>query len=480
MKKLLVYLFILPIFCMAQNSMTFEIEKLQRPGNPFPTKDINTIYRQFVLAENKLDHRDMEVFGFDIEMIAHSDTPAELVNTHHTNPFFYGMYQAYADHRPFVLSPDMIWLLISQGFAQHVKNNAEQLRNVFVDFEGKIDLVVTSDEIPVELNSPAADWEKLFPRFSEKISGYVGQELTDMLTADFSTSTPVSKAASQITLMKAFEPYFDYVYIMIVCGIPEITLEGTTEDWEKVLAKAQYLRKYDCGWWIDEIEPILKKIIQTKKGKIDKKFWMNMFKYHTLKQYGSPRIIDGWIVKFYPYSASGERHNLKELTFRSKLPSEMVNVNLRYILAGDGKEETIPLELWAGFAGLSQDETTFALRPEISWMIHKKSGAEFDLAVDKLQAKDSKDDWGMGIYLTVSAVPDELLKLEKINILRLHFTKEIYIPDAMAKIEIKKLYLKGKIDEDEIERLKKLFPETFLVINGKGFNKAENETINFW
>lgn len=56
------------------------------------------------------------------------------------------MYQAYADHRPFVLSPDMIWLLISQGFAQHVNANHESLRKYFVDFSGKQSLVVQSNK----------------------------------------------------------------------------------------------------------------------------------------------------------------------------------------------------------------------------------------------------------------------------------------------------------------------------------------------
>ena len=40
-----------------------------------------------------------------------------LVLRYGTHPFFYGMYEAYASHRPFVLSPDMVWMLISQGFS---------------------------------------------------------------------------------------------------------------------------------------------------------------------------------------------------------------------------------------------------------------------------------------------------------------------------------------------------------------------------
>ncbi len=56
------------------------------------------------------------------------------------------MYQAYADHRPFVLSPDMIWLLISQGFARHINANQESMRNDLVDFSGKLSLIVRADK----------------------------------------------------------------------------------------------------------------------------------------------------------------------------------------------------------------------------------------------------------------------------------------------------------------------------------------------
>ena len=48
-----------------------------------------------------------------------------------------GFYSAYENHLPIRLTPDIIWLLIVQGFAHHVNFNAEYLRNRFVNFENK-------------------------------------------------------------------------------------------------------------------------------------------------------------------------------------------------------------------------------------------------------------------------------------------------------------------------------------------------------
>src|SRR6476619_3914205 len=43
--------------------------------------------------------------------------------------FVAAVHAAFNDHRPLILSPDHFWLLISQGFAIHVRENAETLRH---------------------------------------------------------------------------------------------------------------------------------------------------------------------------------------------------------------------------------------------------------------------------------------------------------------------------------------------------------------
>ncbi len=46
-------------------------------------------------------------------------------------------YNAYENHLPICLTPYIIWLLIVQGFSQHINFNAEYYRNKFVNFENK-------------------------------------------------------------------------------------------------------------------------------------------------------------------------------------------------------------------------------------------------------------------------------------------------------------------------------------------------------
>ena len=76
--------------------------------------------------------------------------------------------------------------------------------------------------------------------------------------------------------METVKEYFNYKVVLIGCGLPKITIEGTVEDWQKVLDKTKYVSKYNLTWWTSELEPVLKEIIETKKGNFKKDFWMNM------------------------------------------------------------------------------------------------------------------------------------------------------------------------------------------------------------
>jgi hypothetical protein len=91
----------------------------------------------------------------------------------------------------------MTWLLISQGFARHVNANPEAMRDYFVDFTGKTTLVVVSDSVP--LYAPADMWETVSPKFVDQLSENTKGNLIDVLSADFSTTTPVERKNNDVS-----------------------------------------------------------------------------------------------------------------------------------------------------------------------------------------------------------------------------------------------------------------------------------------
>jgi len=467
MNKILIFLIVLcPLIIRAQRSVIIKVEELERPGKLLKLTAVNRIYQEMVMADAELNAFDVDKDKIQLpyNIIAKSKDADSLVNFGY-HPFFNGMYQAYADHRPFVLSPDIMWLLISQGFARHINSEPEKYRKYFTSQAEKTTLVVNNQEI--RLNDPDSPWEKIFPEFTSQLSNFAGKELGDVATANFSTTTSVSKVASQITLMEAVKPYFKFVVTYISCGIPEITLEGTTSDWKRLLEKTRYLRKYELDWWIDEVDPLLQQFVKASEGKADKDFWRNMFKYHTLEKYGAPKVIDGWIVKFFPYDKAGKRYGLKELYQRNNLPAEMVKVDLTYIETDTRTSEETPLEMWAGFTGLEQNKKTFALKPKIGWMIRKKDTINFIARKLKSDAETQFE----GVNIQVRTVPKEVLDLKEITSLSIYFLDKILIPEEMGKMKIGRFEMNGTVSEEEIQRICKLLPDTRLRINDKNYNE---------
>ncbi|MCK3684309.1 DUF4419 domain-containing protein [Maribellus sp. YY47] len=451
-----------------QHEIKFQVEELSKPEKQLFLTDYDKVYKHLILSDLSMNLFQVEKdrIDFPYNIVTKSMAPYHLVTMGY-HSFFNGMYRAYADHRPFVLSPDMIWLLISQGFARHVSANPELFREKFLDFDGKASLVVKSNKDLLDSSVNPKDWENVFPQFTSQIANYTGEQLVHTLSSDFSTTTAIEKVASEITIMEAMEPFFEFVVFRIVCGIPEITLKGTPEDWQKVYDKAKNLGEYDLEWWTNELEPILEEFIKTSKGDIDKDFWRNMFKSHSQKIYGAPDKIDGWVVKFFPYNKEGKRNNLQELIGSDNLPEEIVKVDLQCLEVFGDVTKTTPLELWAGFIGLEQDSSDFTLTPKIGWMIRKKDTDNIGL---KYRFKKEADS---GISIRVKEIPEAIYALEEINLLEVSFIDSILVPDKLKEITIDKLKLTGKIDKSEFERISKMFPNTELTITQK---KATKDT----
>lgn len=117
---------------------------------------------------------------------------------------------AFAKHYPLVLRADDILVLLSYVLAKHVDKNPDKLRSKFVTHEGKKVLEVRIDHFVVGAMQPE-DWERdVFPDFSKQIRGHIGDEIHTTIASGFSTTTPSTKAAHEITLMAAMKHYFSY------------------------------------------------------------------------------------------------------------------------------------------------------------------------------------------------------------------------------------------------------------------------------
>jgi hypothetical protein len=170
--------------------------------------------------------------------------------------------------------------------------------------------------------------------------------------------------------------YFRYEFHSL-CGVPEITLEGTPDDWRSLRRRARALEEYELGWWTGALGPVLDRIVDTAEGRVDVPFWESLFKH--VEGSGGP-WVQGWINVLFPYLRPGKDQALVRnaylATWRkglsaahgggpapSSIPSGLSRVPFEWHHVG----KVFPMCFCGGFVGVAQDGATLAVRPAIGW-----------------------------------------------------------------------------------------------------------------
>ena len=334
----------------------FEVSEVESNLEPLKALDARAA------IESYLDH-EIEAWG--------ARTPQVIPFGFH--PFVAASHLAFAEHRDLVLSPDAIWLLLVQGFASHVAAHSEALRPQLVSHEGKILIAVINNDL--RRGDPSSPWHDVFPVFSETIRECMGEENHDLLVPTFSTTGQVERCAAEIVLMDVVKSYFDFM-VVTRCGIPRVHLEGTTEDWEQIRARAARFAEFDLEAWTHALLPVLDQFVAASRGEVAEPFWRSYYKKDDSS--GGP-YITGWINTLFPYTAEG-RSRFSDLGWREaaslgswegvttyNFPSGLSKVPFVWDYFGT----KIPMEFLAGFVGATQDSETGALRPEIGWAVRE-------------------------------------------------------------------------------------------------------------
>lgn len=342
----------------SNNELKIDLYPENKPKSELKKESIQTIINKDTLAHSfDLDQK----FGYLCYKV----------------PVLSGLFSAHCNHYPVKIRPDDIWLLILQSFSCHVNENSEILRRYFVNFDGKKELI-----IPIEcIEVGKKDIELFIEEINKKMVEFLGEEILDNLTPNFTTTDNNSKLVCKISIMNTFKKYFLYSLLQISCGIPYIILEGTAEDYKKIISKAKNLSKYDFEWYIDRIIPIVQKMVQAKEGNIDYNFFKNII----LKEDGVVKrsegcsilsskykivYINGWILKFFAYIKYGDYlHRFTDDKIIgdniNNFPSQIFNVP--FIIEKEDKT-MLNMKFEAGFFGCEQNDKK-EVNPVLGWMV---------------------------------------------------------------------------------------------------------------
>lgn len=344
---------------LTRTGITFAVEPVDRAKQPLSTCTTHEALTR--------------ILGTKIE--ASSDYTADCVEDLELHPLLGAAHLAFSQHRPLAVSPDMIWQAIIQGLAQHVNNEPERLRSRLVDHSGKLEIRV--EVAGLHPGSPENAWNLVIHDFAQAIRKHLGHRCEE-LVSDFSTTGEVERTACEVALLDTFQPYFEYRLVGI-CGIPEVTLEGTTDDWRRLHKKVERLEPFDLDWWLPSIRNITDHFVRASQGDIDLDHWRDIYKRHDA--YGGDNI-NGWLIKLVPYL---KNHLTGNFTVRNPLltepdavvssmglPSGLSQVPFR--CRWPGRDEDDAIEFFGGFVGVTQDSTTLTLRPKLGWAVRRGDG----------------------------------------------------------------------------------------------------------
>ncbi|MEL6253315.1 MAG: DUF4419 domain-containing protein [Bacteroidota bacterium] len=424
------------------SSLTFQVEKLTRPRKLLP----------------EIPYEEV-LHGFSKDIHSTPSGPKKLVDFG-GHPFLGTLYSAYADHRPIILSPDMIWLLILQGFSRHINYNTTMMAELLGFKKEKVKLKL---EYPATfLEGGYEVWEEAVLDFEEELRKHVGDTFLNKLLPDFSTTGHKEYIAGMVSVMNSLKPFFTYLIEVISCGIPAISLEGTQKDWIALKAKILDLKKYELDWWLSDLEAILDQFISAFNNKVDKDFWRNMFKIHKPQMCGDPEKIDGWITHFFPYDRFGRRRAGEFIRDINDLPEEVLKVDFIFRIKYPGQAKDYPMQLISGFVGAEQKAEDFSLRPHISWMVAK--------ADEEDKSKALPQDAFLYSYANLTEFPAEVLSIKKSFSLDLYFLDKVELPKALRKKEIHYLKVMGEISHKNKRWILRNFPFSAVQINDEYYH----------
>lgn len=250
--------------------------------------------------------------------------------------------------------------------------------------------------------SEASGWAATVAQFRTLLAAEIGEGPARLFECDFSTSTGVDRLASQIVLLDVYAPYFSY-WLAIVCGIPEITLLGTVNDWRRIRERIDVIAEFDLARWCRSLAPIADQFVRAARGDVDVAFWRRI--YNPVDAYGGDRIT-GWITRLYPYVKGegsldrpnpmlelpiGEPKNKTTLASRSyfgpglsstDVPAMVSRVTVH--IEDQLRKELRSVALVAGVTAVTQDDDG-ALRPIAGWHLEADSPRIGDIAEQLLR-----------------------------------------------------------------------------------------------
>ncbi|KAJ9065162.1 hypothetical protein DSO57_1022574 [Entomophthora muscae] len=349
---------------------TYALSSTFRVDNVTTAK--TSIYKEMTLREKLSSYQSFRNIRVEAvsptSLIKSRYLPEELI----MNGLMEAVHLAFSQHHGLTLSPEKLFITILQGVAIHINKDPEKHRAALgIKHEGKVPLGIRSDKLI--MGDANNNWPLVFNYFKRKIGKYLPEDLFSQLEKPFTTSTKLSVAVTSLTIMDSFKAYFEY-NLSTLCGIPEVTLQGTPEDWIDLKNRTQkLLRRLDgLDKWEATLVPVLDEFISAAQGNSNVEFWKSIYKFKG--QSGFPEV-SGWINVLFPYFMFTEDFRINTCAHGGledcpKYSLDVYPVGItRTPFKWNYHSTKYDMEFVAGLVGVEKNDTTNHVQPSLGWAV---------------------------------------------------------------------------------------------------------------
>ncbi len=158
---------------------------------------------------------------------------------------------------------------------------------------------------PMEVRLEEVDWYVLVHRMRNRLQDrYKVDWLADWVNPAFTTTLDADFMTASIIMLGTTKSNFE-APANISCGLPSVTLLGTKEDWEAMVARVEKLPLFgpEPASYRDRLVPVLRQFVasfDSPDGHGVKDFWNQIVSSHRLGLAGLRRHkITGWLTSFF-------------------------------------------------------------------------------------------------------------------------------------------------------------------------------------
>ncbi|CAF3915086.1 unnamed protein product [Rotaria sordida] len=211
-----------------------------------------------------------------------------------------------------------------------------------------ITLLQQRQEIP-RVNMVEPDWDDFLEKMRLLMRNNVKNDVIDILTSNFSTTTKVESLLSCVAIMDTFKQYFEYRCVITKCGIRNVHFMGTLDDWKLLRHKTEQLQNFTTSrndsfaTYIQGLLPIIDKFIETYQGNVDNKFWNKIM---DIKHWGGGRSgspagtnVTGWFLHLCYGLHEQKKCDIQQIRLNTlvvpvKVENELINQSKMCYVAG--------------------------------------------------------------------------------------------------------------------------------------------------